>query len=56
VLAWARSEGADRVGLDVRDGNVHAIGLYQRHGFVDIGPSPEVGPDEPPERRMVRRL
>jgi ribosomal protein S18 acetylase RimI-like enzyme len=56
VLAWARSEGADRVGLDVRTGNNPAIGLYERHGFVDAGPSPNVEPGQPPERRMVRKL
>jgi ribosomal protein S18 acetylase RimI-like enzyme len=54
VVAWARSQGADRVGLDVRDGNAPAIRLYERHGFADTGPSPHRGPADPPERRMVR--
>lgn len=31
--------------LSVKAGNRHAVGLYQRHGFVDVGPSPD-GSDE----------
>lgn len=55
IVTWARQHGVLRVGLDVRVGNVAAVALYESCGFVDVGPSPNSGPDTP-ERRMVRRL
>lgn len=39
-----------RIRLSVKTGNHHAVALYRRHGFVDVGPSPEDGS----ERRMCR--
>jgi ribosomal protein S18 acetylase RimI-like enzyme len=36
--------------LSVKTLNRHAIALYERHGFVDAGPSP----DDPIEHRMCR--
>jgi ribosomal protein S18 acetylase RimI-like enzyme len=57
VSDWAVAEyTAPAVTLSVREGNTRAIGLYQRHGFVDIGRSEDGEPGEPPERRMVRLL
>ena len=49
VLDWALGErGADHVVLSMRTDNEPAARLYRRHGFVDIGPSPE----DPRERLM----
>lgn len=56
VLRHAEGCGAARVTLDVREGNEHALALYARHGFVDAGPAPNLKPEDPPERRMVRVL
>ena len=56
VLRRAVAHGASRVALDVRNMNRHAMGLYRRHGFLDAGPTPDLEPDDPPERRMVRVL
>ena len=51
VLGWARQEyPAGRVVLYVKAANGHATRLYERHGFVDAGPSP----DDPDERLMRR--
>lgn len=55
VVAWASSQGARGVALDVREGNLAAIRLYTRMGFADVGPSPDCEPDAP-ERRMYRPL
>jgi ribosomal protein S18 acetylase RimI-like enzyme len=51
VCEWARERGAREVRLDVVQTNAHAIALYVRHGFVDAGPSRDVG-----ERAMVKVL
>lgn len=56
VLRHAGAQGASRVALDVRDTNGHALALYERHGFVDVGPAPDLRPDDLPERRMIRVL
>jgi RimJ/RimL family protein N-acetyltransferase len=51
VLAWAGENFSGRsVELSVKTDNDHAIRLYERHGFVDAGPSRD-GPDE----RLMRR-
>lgn len=51
VLAWAHSEHpGSPVVLSVKTGNDPARRLYERHGFVDVGPSP----DDPGERWMRR--
>jgi ribosomal protein S18 acetylase RimI-like enzyme len=55
VVAWASSQGARGVALDVREGNLPAIGLYTRMGFADVGRSSDCEPDAP-ERRMYRPL
>ncbi|MDG4823173.1 GNAT family N-acetyltransferase [Asanoa sp. WMMD1127] len=41
LAAWATARGATRVQLSVRKDNAAAIRLYERAGFVHIGPSPE---------------
>jgi ribosomal protein S18 acetylase RimI-like enzyme len=51
VAEWARSEHSAEVVLSVRADNDPAIALYRRHGYVDVGPSP----DDPTERLMRRR-
>jgi ribosomal protein S18 acetylase RimI-like enzyme len=50
VLAWAAETypGAPVV-LSVKRSNAQARRLYERHGFVDAGPSP----DDPDEDRML---
>ncbi len=51
ALDHARAVGANRVVLDVTAGNEHAIDLYWRAGFADVGWA--TSPDAPrPERRM----
>jgi ribosomal protein S18 acetylase RimI-like enzyme len=51
VIGWADAEHADcHLFLSVRTGNEPARRLYERHGFVDAGPSP----DDPSERLMRR--
>lgn len=37
LLDQARKDGATRMLLEVRAGNAPALGLYQRHGFAEIG-------------------
>lgn len=51
VSRWATDRGADKLHLDVVVHNAHAIALYARHGFVDVGPSREAD-----EHGMVKRL
>lgn len=46
----ARSCPGRPVVLSVHEDNDRAVRLYARHGFVDVG----VSPDDPRERRMVR--
>jgi ribosomal protein S18 acetylase RimI-like enzyme len=42
VLAWARTEHpGSRLVLSVKRSNRPASLLYQRHGFIDAGPSPD---------------
>ena len=55
ALRWVRTQGARRVALDVRQGNLPAIALYRRHGFCDVGTASAPG-DPHPERRMVLDL
>lgn len=51
AIERAKAAGASRVVLNVRVKNDHAVRLYDRAGFVDVGWA--TGPDAPyPERRM----
>lgn len=55
VAAWAKTQGASRLLLDVRSANQPAIALYRRLGFVDCDPGPR--PDHDPcEQSMLLRL
>ncbi|KYF73256.1 acetyltransferase [Sorangium cellulosum] len=51
ILRWACEQGASELRLDVKEHNLSAISLYVRHGFIDVGPSRELG-----ERAMVKRF
>jgi ribosomal protein S18 acetylase RimI-like enzyme len=50
VIDWAGQRGAGWILLGVKSGNAPAIALYQRSGFVDIGPDPDRG-----DERLMRR-
>ena len=51
VIEWAHAEHPEcHLFLSVKTGNERARRLYERHGFVDAGPSP----DDPTERLMRR--
>jgi len=52
VIVWAEQIGAREVSLEVKEGNSHAIALYERIGFVDRG----ISADTPDERTMTRLL
>jgi hypothetical protein len=53
VVGWARRQRATHLELNVREANGAATRLYERHGCVDIGPSPLVrnGPRAADETR-----
>jgi ribosomal protein S18 acetylase RimI-like enzyme len=51
VADWARRQGAERLILDVRAVNSHAVALYERCGFRDVGWASPPG-DPFAERRM----
>jgi ribosomal protein S18 acetylase RimI-like enzyme len=55
VVNWARGQAAARVILAVREGNRHAVSLYERNGFRDAGRAPALT-DPLPERRMILGL
>jgi ribosomal protein S18 acetylase RimI-like enzyme len=56
VLVWATSVGAERIRLDVVQGNEAAIGLYQRHGFRPTGHTAARLRDGAVEMQMERLL
>ena len=45
LMRIARGEGAQRVFLEVRPSNPHAVALYQDEGFNEIGRRPRYYPD-----------
>lgn len=56
VVEHARGLGVGRVALSVRASNEAAFALYERNGFVDVGPGDRCAPSGDTERRMHRRL
>jgi GNAT superfamily N-acetyltransferase len=50
VVAWARGAGYRRVLLDVADGNLPAIRLYEKRGFA---PNGETGTLPPPRQHVL---
>jgi GNAT superfamily N-acetyltransferase len=56
VVEWARPERATRIALAVVESNEHAVRLYRRHRFVDVGPIDSIGSGVASERQMVREL
>jgi len=55
ALDHARAAGANRVALNVRVTNGHAVRLYRRAGFVEVGRATAPGASQP-ERRMELNL
>jgi ribosomal protein S18 acetylase RimI-like enzyme len=55
VIKWARQRRAARVSLAVVESNEHAVALYRRHGFADIGAVDCTGSGVS-ERQMVVNL
>ncbi len=49
VVKWARTEGYQRLALDVADHNTPAVQLYSRHGFKSTG---ETGTLPPPRTHI----
>ena len=56
VVEWAREQMASRVALAVFESNEHALTLYRRHRFVDIGPVASTSSRTPTELHLVRDL
>lgn len=54
VVDWADSRQAAEVVLMVREGNPHARALYERQGFVKVGP-PVMDENGVAENQMVRQ-
>jgi ribosomal protein S18 acetylase RimI-like enzyme len=50
VKDWARSAGHARLLLDVADGNLPAVALYERMGFEPTG---EIGSLPPPREHVA---
>jgi GNAT superfamily N-acetyltransferase len=55
VAAWAKTDGADLLVLDVVEQNAPAIALYERLGFVRFD-GDELGVRDPAELRFLRSL
>jgi ribosomal protein S18 acetylase RimI-like enzyme len=56
IIQWAREQQASRVGLAVFEGNEHALALYHRHGFIDVGAIASTSGGTVTERKMIRGL
>jgi ribosomal protein S18 acetylase RimI-like enzyme len=55
VIEWARERRAGRISLAVVESNAHAVALYRRHGFTDIG-AIDCSGSGVSERQMLREL
>ena len=47
---WSRAQGAQWLWLEVRVSNVHALGIYERHGFRRVGERKGYYPNGPGRR------
>jgi len=56
VIEWARGQRAVRITLDVVETNQHAVNLYHRHLFVDVGLIDDPQPGNASERQMALDL
>jgi ribosomal protein S18 acetylase RimI-like enzyme len=54
VVRWALGQGVAAIELSVKQNNQHAIELYRRNGFVDVGADEHEGQPGETERRMRR--
>ena len=54
VIEWAREQQASKVILAVLEGNLRALALYRRHGFIDVGANPCTNSEA--ERKMALSL
>lgn len=55
LIGYAESIHSSSVLLSVMVGNDHAIRMYRRHGFVDVGEDTRDGATGSAERRLMRR-
>jgi ribosomal protein S18 acetylase RimI-like enzyme len=53
IVRWERAVGAATLDLDVVETNTAAIALYERHGFVLVGPVPDPDPAKPEVRMRL---
>lgn len=37
LIAWAKEKGIVQIGLEVRESNKNALGLYKKYGFYEVG-------------------
>lgn len=56
VIEWARQQRASRISLAVFENNEHALALYRRHGFIDVGAIVSSSFAAETERQLVRDL
>lgn len=56
LLADARGRGVESVVLEVRQRNIAARGLYERHGFAVIGTRPGYYQEPPDDGLVMKRV
>ena len=37
LIEWAKEKEIKIIGLEVREGNINALGLYKKYGFLEVG-------------------
>lgn len=37
LIDWAKEKEIKIIGLEVREGNINALGLYKKYGFLEVG-------------------